>query len=69
MTDIITEEDIEKCHLTETWKKLKKGICFIVQRVIKRKDNTLINVSTNAKLLDNGNVMAIIREITRKEES
>ncbi|HEX4876629.1 MAG TPA: PAS domain S-box protein [Chitinophagaceae bacterium] len=64
--ELIAKEDLEKnpLKLEET----KKGGSVFTERLIKRKDNTLIDVEVSAKLLSNGMVLSVLRDITEKKK-
>lgn len=63
--DIIETEDLKKKPIRV--EEIKKGHTVYVERIVRRKDNVLINVDIKAKLMDNGKVIVILRDITERK--
>lgn len=62
--DLVWDEDLRKTPLQT--EKIKEGQVVFIERVLKRKDNSLINVEITAKLMNSGKVNVIIRDVTER---
>ncbi len=60
--DIIPAEELQRNPLK--LKEIKQGSPVFIERIIRRKDGALINVEISAKLMDNGKVISILKDIT-----
>lgn len=65
--DIIPVTALNKAPLR--LEELERGDTVYSERVIKRKDDSFINVSLNAKLMSNGKVIVIMRDITESKKA
>jgi PAS domain S-box-containing protein len=65
--DIVDAEELKKNPIK--LEEIKKGKTVYVERVVRRKDNSLINVDINAKLMDNGKVIVILRDISERKKA
>lgn len=66
-SEIIPAEDLEKNPLRLT--EIRKGKRVMIERVIRRKDGTLVNVELSAQLMDYGKVITIMRDITERKRT
>ncbi len=65
--DIVEPGDLKKNPIK--LEEIKTGNPVFTERVIKRKDKALINVEISAKLMSNGKVIAILRDITERKKA
>jgi len=65
-TDLVYEEDLKKNPIK--LEEIKKGLPVFTERIIKRKDGTLIQVEISAKLMDTGDVISILKDITDRKK-
>jgi PAS domain S-box-containing protein len=63
--DVVSISGLNKTPLR--LEELEKGGSVYSERVIKRKDDSFIDVSLNAKLMSNGKVIIIMRDITESK--
>ena len=65
--DFAVMEDIQRepFHFDE----LKQGKTVITERVMKRKDNSVLNVEITAKLLSDGRLLTFVRDITERKKA
>jgi len=66
-SDIVTAEELKKTPLK--LEEIKRGDPVYVERVIRRKDNILIEVEISAKLIGGGKVIIIMRDITERKKA
>ncbi len=66
LVNLMPEEDVARLrvHLDD----LIAGKTIVVEHQLSRKDGTVIDVETNAKMLANGRIQAIVRDITKEKE-
>jgi len=62
--DLVWEEDLKNMPLQT--EKIKTGDVVFIERVLKRKDNSLINVEIHAKLMGSGKANVVIRDVTER---
>ncbi len=65
--DLIPAEELQRIPLK--LKEIKKGLPVFIERIIRRKDGKLINVEISAKLMDNGKVISILKDITEQRSA
>ncbi len=65
--DIVDKDDLKKNPLK--LEEIKTGEPIFIERVICRKDHTKIHVEISAKLMDNGQVITIMRDITDRKKA
>ena len=63
---IVEAEDLKKQPLK--LEEIKTGNPVFIERVIRKKDGTLRNVEISARLMDNGKVISIMRDITDRKK-
>ncbi len=67
LRDLMTEEDLVKAP--PRLDRLEKGAAFVTERLLKRKDGSLLPVEVSVKLQPNGLLLAIVRDITERKHS
>lgn len=65
--EIVESNDLKNTPLK--LKELKIGKPIFAERVLCRKNGTLLNVEVSSKLMDNGKVITIIKDITSRKKS
>lgn len=65
--DIVDKEDLNKNPLKVEELKTRKSV--FIERVIRRKDQSRIYVEISAKLMDNGKVITIMRDVTLRKKA
>ncbi len=65
--DILFKEDLVKIPLR--FEDLKNGISVINERRIKTKDGFAVQAEVNAKMMSDGNIMVIARDITERKKA
>jgi PAS domain S-box-containing protein len=67
MQDLIPEEDleVEPIHFDE----LREGKTLVTQRSLRRKDGSLLPAEISAKMLPDGRLFAIVRDITERKKA
>lgn len=67
VVDVITPEDLAATPLR--WEALSSGQPMLGERVLLRKDGTPLPVELSARLLSDGTVQTILRDITERQQS
>ncbi len=65
--DISDPEELKKNPIK--LEEIKKGNPVLTELVIRRKDNTPVNVDISAKLMDNNKVIIIMRDVTERKKA
>ena len=65
--DLIPVEDLEAAPLR--FDMLRAGETVMSERVVRRKDGTLLPVEISGKMLPDGALQAIIRDITKRKQA
>jgi PAS domain S-box-containing protein len=63
--EIVSEEDLKRNPLKI--EEIKKGSTVFLERIIIKKDGTPVHVDISSKLMDNGKVIAILRDTTQRK--
>jgi len=67
MRDLIPAEDQARAPIR--WSALQSGERVTSERPLRRKDGALLVAEINARRLDDGNLQAIVRDITRRKQA
>lgn len=67
VTDFIDPDDLAATPLR--WDQLKDGKAVLGERVLLRKDGTRVCIELSARMLSDGHVQTIIRDITKRKEA
>ena len=67
VTDLIPPEDLATTPLR--WDDLRAGKTVIIERRLRRNDGTFVPVETSAKMLEDGRLQAIVRDITERKRA
>ncbi len=65
--DLIPAEELQRNPLK--LKEIKKGAPVFIESILRRKDGSLIHVEISAKLMDNGKVISILKDITEQRNA
>jgi PAS domain S-box-containing protein len=67
LRDLISREDLAANPLK--WAELQTGQTLLLERRLKRQDGTLIPVEISAKMLPDGHLQGIVRDITARKQA
>ncbi len=65
--DIVPAEELKKHPLK--LEEIKKGGSVYIERIIRNKNGTLVNIEISAKLMGNNKVITIMRDITERKKT